>query len=101
MTSAEKRNVSSKDNQAEAVINVVDSGEGIHHEIIPRLFRKFASRSNSGTGLGLNIFKSIERLLEVEYGPKVILMRSELRLVSVYLLVKISNKLRTLRTPSI
>jgi two-component system sensor histidine kinase VicK len=56
---AEKRNVSSKDNQAEAVINVVDSGEGIHHEIIPRLFTKFASRSNSGTGLGLYISKSI------------------------------------------
>jgi signal transduction histidine kinase len=56
---AEKRNVSSKDNQAEAVINVVDSGEGIHHEIIPRLFTKFASRSNSGTGLSLYISKSI------------------------------------------
>jgi signal transduction histidine kinase len=36
------------------VINVVDSGEGIHHEIIPRLFTKFASRSNSGTGLDLS-----------------------------------------------
>ena len=56
---AEKRNVSSKDNQAEAIVNVVDSGEGIHHEIIPRLFTKFASRSNSGTGLGLYISKSI------------------------------------------
>jgi signal transduction histidine kinase len=76
--------VSSKDNQAEAVINVVDSGEGIHHEIIPRLFTKFASRSNSGTGLCLYISKSIV---------------AELRLVSVYLLVKISNKLRTLRMP--
>ena len=56
---AEKRNVSSKDNQAEVIVNVVDSGEGIHHEIIPRLFTKFASRSNSGTGLGLYISKSI------------------------------------------
>ena len=32
----------------------MDSGEGIHHEIIPRLFTKFASRSNSGTGLDLS-----------------------------------------------
>ena len=56
---AEKRNVSSKNNQAEVIVNVVDSGEGIHHEIIPRLFTKFASRSNSGTGLGLYISKSI------------------------------------------
>jgi signal transduction histidine kinase len=56
---AEKRNVSSEDNQAEAIVNVVDSGEGIHPEIIPRLFTKFASRSNSGTGLGLYISKSI------------------------------------------
>ena len=38
---------------------MLDSGEGIHHEIIPRLFTKFASRSNSGTGLGLYISKSI------------------------------------------
>ena len=38
---------------------MLDSGEGIHHEIIPRLFAKFASRSNSGTGLGLYISKSI------------------------------------------
>ena len=36
---AEKRNVGRKDNQAEAVVNVVDSGEGIHHEIIPRLLQ--------------------------------------------------------------
>ena len=55
----------------------MDSGEGIHHEIIPRLFTKFASRSNSGTGLDLS--KSIVELMEVEYGPKIILMGSELR----------------------
>jgi two-component system sensor histidine kinase VicK len=48
-----------EDNQEEVVVNVVDAGEGIHHEIIPRLFTKFASKSNSGTGLGLYISKSI------------------------------------------
>ncbi|MGA6921959.1 MAG: HAMP domain-containing sensor histidine kinase [Nitrososphaeraceae archaeon] len=55
---AEKRNGSKNDNQ-EVVVNIVDTGEGIHHEIIPRLFTKFASKSNSGTGLGLYISKSI------------------------------------------
>jgi nitrogen-specific signal transduction histidine kinase len=55
----EKRNGSKNDNQEEVVINVVDTGEGINHEIIPRLFTKFASKSNSGTGLGLYISKSI------------------------------------------
>jgi signal transduction histidine kinase len=55
----EKRNRSKNDNQEEVVINVVDTGEGINHEIIPRLFTKFASKSNSGTGLGLYISKSI------------------------------------------
>ena len=56
---AEKRNGSKNDNQEEVVVNVVDTGKGIHHEIIPRLFTKFASKSNSGTGLGLYISKSI------------------------------------------
>ncbi len=42
---------------------MLDSGEVIHHEIIPRLFTKFASRSNSGTGLGLYISKSIVEAL--------------------------------------
>ena len=56
---AEKRNGSKDDNQEEVVVNVVDTGEGIHHEMLPRLFTKFASKSNSGTGLGLYISKSI------------------------------------------
>ena len=43
----------------EVIINVKDTGEGIHPEIIPRLFTKFATRSSSGTGLGLYISKSI------------------------------------------
>ena len=55
----EKRNGSNKDNQEEVVVNIVDTGEGINHEIIPRLFTKFVSRSNQGTGLGLYISKCI------------------------------------------
>jgi signal transduction histidine kinase len=53
----EKRN--NKDENQEVTISVKDTGEGIHPEIIPRLFTKFASRSSSGTGLGLFISKSI------------------------------------------
>jgi len=40
-------------------ISVKDAGSGIHPEIMPKLFSKFASRSFSGTGLGLYISKSI------------------------------------------
>jgi signal transduction histidine kinase len=53
----EKKN--NKDENQEVTISVKDTGEGIHPEVIPRLFTKFASRSNSGTGLGLFISKSI------------------------------------------
>jgi len=55
----EKRNGSKNDNQEEVVVNIVDTGKGIDHEILPRLFTKFASKSTSGTGLGLYISKSI------------------------------------------
>jgi signal transduction histidine kinase len=47
-----------KDNK-ELIITVKDTGEGIHPDILPRLFTKFATRSNVGTGLGLYISKSI------------------------------------------
>ncbi|HET7344739.1 MAG TPA: HAMP domain-containing sensor histidine kinase [Nitrososphaeraceae archaeon] len=41
------------------VVSVKDTGEGIDSEILPKLFTKFASKSFSGTGLGLYICKSI------------------------------------------
>jgi signal transduction histidine kinase len=41
------------------VVSVKDSGSGIHPEITPKLFSKFATKSFSGTGLGLYISKSI------------------------------------------
>ena len=47
------------DNNNELVIRVKDSGEGINPVIMPRLFTKFATKSNVGTGLGLFISKSI------------------------------------------
>ena len=42
------------------MINVKDSGQGINPEILPKLFTKFATKSQTGgTGLGLFISKSI------------------------------------------
>jgi two-component system, OmpR family, sensor histidine kinase VicK len=47
------------DNNNELIVTVRDSGEGIHSDIIPRLFTKFATKSHTGTGLGLYISKNI------------------------------------------
>ncbi len=41
------------------VVSVSDTGRGIDPEVVPRLFTKFASKSVSGTGLGLFISRSI------------------------------------------
>jgi two-component system, OmpR family, sensor histidine kinase VicK len=43
----------------EIVISVKDTGQGIDSEVAPRLFSKFATKSPTGTGLGLFISKSI------------------------------------------
>jgi signal transduction histidine kinase len=48
-----------EDNEEEVVVSVEDTGSGIDPEIFPKLFTKFASKSFSGTGLGLFISKSI------------------------------------------
>jgi len=47
------------DDNKEVVVNVHDTGSGIDPEIMPRLFTKFATKSDIGTGLGLFISKSI------------------------------------------
>jgi two-component system, OmpR family, sensor histidine kinase VicK len=41
------------------IVSVKDTGSGIDAEILPRLFSKFATKSDKGTGLGLFISKSI------------------------------------------
>jgi signal transduction histidine kinase len=46
-----------KDDQV--VISIKDTGKGIDPEILPRLFSKFVTKSDKGTGLGLFISKSI------------------------------------------
>jgi signal transduction histidine kinase len=44
---------------SDAIVSIKDSGLGIDPEILPKLFTKFATKSSSGTGLGLFISKSI------------------------------------------
>jgi signal transduction histidine kinase len=44
---------------SEIIISLKDTGQGIDLEILPKLFTKFATKSLSGTGLGLFISKSI------------------------------------------
>jgi signal transduction histidine kinase len=48
-----------KEDIQEVLIAIKDSGTGIHSDILPRLFSKFATKSEKGTGLGLFISKSI------------------------------------------
>src|SRR5215210_4276148 len=43
----------------EAMVSIKDTGKGIDSEILPRLFTKFASKSDNGTGLGLFLSKGI------------------------------------------
>lgn len=43
----------------EIIISIKDSGSGIDPEILPKLFEKFVTKSDQGTGLGLYISKNI------------------------------------------
>jgi signal transduction histidine kinase len=50
---------SSSSSSRHVIVSVKDSGAGIDLEILPRLFSKFVTKSDKGTGLGLFISKSI------------------------------------------
>jgi two-component system sensor histidine kinase VicK len=52
-----KRKKMAEDNQV--IVSVKDEGPGIDPSVMSRLFTKFASKSEKGTGLGLFISKSI------------------------------------------
>lgn len=41
------------------VIRIKDDGKGIDPQVLPRLFEKFTTKSETGTGLGLYISKNI------------------------------------------
>jgi signal transduction histidine kinase len=51
--------ISTETKGKDVIITVKDTGVGIDSEILPRLFSKFATKSEKGTGLGLYISKSI------------------------------------------
>jgi two-component system, OmpR family, sensor histidine kinase VicK len=52
-----KKKIADSNNQV--IVSIKDEGPGIDPLIMPRLFTKFASKSEKGTGLGLFISKSI------------------------------------------
>ena len=51
--------VSLETKEGNVIVSVKDTGSGIDPAILPRLFTKFATKSITGTGLGLFIAKSI------------------------------------------
>jgi signal transduction histidine kinase len=51
--------ISTSVKDSEAIVSVVDTGEGINPAIRPKLFSKFVTNSFQGTGLGLYISKNI------------------------------------------
>ncbi|HJU35761.1 MAG TPA: HAMP domain-containing sensor histidine kinase [Nitrososphaera sp.] len=51
--------ITSKVEGKNATISVKDTGRSIDAELMPRLFTKFASKSETGTGLGLYLSKKI------------------------------------------
>jgi signal transduction histidine kinase len=51
--------ISTEVNDDEAIVLIKDEGKGIDCEIISKLFTKFATKSEKGTGLGLYISRSI------------------------------------------
>jgi len=52
-------NISAEEVDGQAIVIINDAGDGIHPDIMHRLFEKFASKSYQGTGLGLFISKGI------------------------------------------
>jgi two-component system sensor histidine kinase VicK len=51
--------ITTKKQDSHVIVTVEDSGKGIDNELVPRLFTKFSTKSQQGTGLGLYISKSI------------------------------------------
>ena len=54
-----KINIKKEQDNELVIVSIKDKGKGIEEEILPRLFNKFVTKSNQGTGLGLYISKCI------------------------------------------
>jgi signal transduction histidine kinase len=50
-------------------VSVKDTGSGIDPEIMPRLFTKFATKSDTGTGLGLGLY--ISKSIVEDHGGRI------------------------------
>jgi two-component system, OmpR family, sensor histidine kinase VicK len=59
ITFSVKRKDDKVENKKAIVVSVKDTGKGIDSEMLPRLFTRFATKSFSGTGLGLFVSKHI------------------------------------------
>jgi two-component system, OmpR family, sensor histidine kinase VicK len=59
VTAEKKKNRENGSKKQQVVVSIKDTGTGIDPKIVPRLFTKFATASETGTGLGLFICKSI------------------------------------------
>ena len=59
ITISVKRKGGKGENKKAIVVSVKDTGEGIHSDILPRLFTRFATKSFAGIGLGLFVSKHI------------------------------------------
>jgi two-component system, OmpR family, sensor histidine kinase VicK len=61
------RKTSDSNNKGEIVVSIKDTGTGIDPEIMPRLFSKFATKSVTGSGIGLGLYIS-KRIVEAHGG---------------------------------
>ena len=55
----EREEENNEDQYNNITIKIQDTGKDIDSELIPRLFKKFATKSERGTGLGLYISKNV------------------------------------------
>ena len=58
-----------KSSNKEVIVSIKDSGQGIDPSMMPRLFEKFATKSDKGTGLGLGLF--ISKNIITNHGGKI------------------------------
>jgi K+-sensing histidine kinase KdpD len=66
--------IASRKENNHITITVKDNGSGIDSDVLPKLFTKFVTKSEKGTGLGLYISKSIIEAHGGKYGQRIIMM---------------------------
>ena len=65
----ETEDSTNKSSNREVIVSIKDSGQGIDPSMMPRLFEKFATKSDKGTGLGLGLF--ISKNIITRHGGKI------------------------------